>query len=172
MKKTLKLTFLGLMMTIFSFSSGAKVIGKIINGIPVVLLTNEEVQTQLNDLSQGAYSNVLLKDMRITFNPNTSGFLIITYTYNEEGVTGNQKNSLSIELIYDEGANEFKIMNGGRKKICASFNCVAGCDMTYDGCTPCERAEDESQPTTCKEVYITNNWPWIVLLAFILYLVL
>lgn len=164
MKKLLPLLF----FTLFYSNANARVIGSIINGVPVVSISNVEIQNQLNTLSAGGYSNILLLNTKIAYNPISSGFLIITFECNEPGDTAIIKNSLSIELSYDESQNEFKIVNGGRKRICAYSNCVEGCKMDSDGCTPCTQAEDPTKEVKCKE--ISSGWIWAWFVYFIVFL--
>jgi hypothetical protein len=148
MIKTTKVFVLGLFMTLFSVISYARAIGSLVNGVPVVSVTNEEFQTQINLLSNYGFSNINFVSSSISFNPTASGILFVTYTCNAPGESEEYKIKMSVELTYNSESNEFNVPNGGHKRTCVSSNC-SGCEPVSDGCSSCARI-DQNSPYSCK----------------------
>lgn len=153
MKKLIKITIVSLLLTLFSTTSFARVVGNLTLGVPTVTITNSQMQAQLNALSDYGFTNIQLLEMHISYDPITpGGFFIYSFSYNPPLSSTVYTTTQRVELSYDSGDNEFEpIINGGgaMHTECTKANCNA-CDPNgINSCSPCAPIT-EGIFTTCE----------------------
>lgn len=158
MKNLVKILVVSIIFALTTSNVFGRVVGTIVNGVPIVTLSNYDLQQQINELGAFGFTNLTLVEMHLTFTPGapSSGYFIYTFTFLPPNSNIPRKGMISAKCDYNSGNNEFVVATPSGGWACISQNCLDCCPQEND-CTACN-TEDSNKSSKCERQVDGESW--------------